>query len=59
MELTPRSASTKSNFFPASAATLSMSLKFCSFTVRISSPNPRSARRFFVFSDSMGSTSSA
>ena len=53
---TPRSASTKSNF-PASSATLSIFAKFSSFTVRISGPNPFSSSRFFVFADSIGSTS--
>ena len=58
MDDTPRSASMKSKP-PTSFAISSIVQKFCSFTVRISSPKPASARRFFVFSDSIGSTSVA
>ena len=58
MEETPRSAIIKSKP-PASFATSSTFAKLRSFTVKISSENPASCNRCFVFSDSIGSTSKA
>ena len=58
MEDTPRSARIKSKP-PTSFAISSMVQKFWSLIVRISSPNPCSARRFRVLADSSGSTSVA
>ena len=58
IEDTPRSARIKSKP-PTSSAISSMVQKFWSLIVRISSPNPCSARRFLVLADSSGSTSVA